>query len=77
VSEVRTPLTMIIVTGGLPPGSAPPSGRAVDPAGRSLTWTRGPDESEDAFHARAEAEAEAAGCETLVIGGLPIRPRGE
>ncbi len=55
----------IVIHGGLPDANP------FDRAGAALSWHRQPGESEEAFRARVLAEAEAAGAEHVVFGGLP------
>jgi hypothetical protein len=55
----------IVVRGGLEPGVAP----IASFSGRE--WEAAPDESFEAFRARAKAAAEAEGARFIVVGGLP------
>jgi hypothetical protein len=64
-----TDLTVVIISGGLPDGSARTA------TGEGHHWTREPNESEAAFISRVIEAAREAGLSNVAIGGLPDRPR--
>jgi hypothetical protein len=70
MSVLRPGLRTIMIRGGLQSGIADHA--EID--GRQIG--REPDESPDAFRARATAAATASGARTIIFGGLPKFPTG-